>query len=44
VEPKVFNGDPRKEVRVTVTYKPTGNDTLTLSITQEHGEAKICGF
>jgi hypothetical protein len=44
VVPKVFNGDPRKEVSVTVTYKPTGNDTLTLSITQEHGGAKICGF
>jgi hypothetical protein len=44
VEPKVFNGDPRKEVSVTVAYKPTGNDTLTLSVTQEHSEPKICGF
>jgi hypothetical protein len=44
VEPKVFNGDPRKEVSVTVTYKPTENGKLTLSITQEHGQAKICGF
>jgi len=44
VEPGVFNGDPRKEVSVKVTYTPKGGETLTLSVTQEHDEAKICGF
>jgi hypothetical protein len=44
VEPKVFNSDPRKDVTVKVTYTPTGSQTLTLSVTQEHEQPKICGF
>lgn len=44
VKPAAFNGDARKVVTVQVTYAPEGTGSLHLSITQEHGEPKVCGF
>jgi hypothetical protein len=44
VKPAGFNGDARKVVTVQVTYAPEGTGSLHLSITQEHGEPKVCGF
>jgi hypothetical protein len=44
VQPASFNSDQRKLVKVQVTYAPEGTGSLNLSVTQEEGEAKICGF
>ncbi|HSV65948.1 MAG TPA: hypothetical protein VLJ59_08605 [Mycobacteriales bacterium] len=44
VEDAEFNHDPRKDVKVTVTYNTGSDKNLTLSITLEHDQAAICGF
>jgi hypothetical protein len=44
VKPAAFNRDARKVVTVHVTYAPEGTGSLHLSITQEHGAPKVCGF